>query len=145
MQPMFEHTKTLARALLGVSLALLGSVGCSEDPKPSATPTLNAANSQPLPSPITADQIFATRCATCHGNDGKGNGPAARALNPKPRNYTDPAWQQSVTDETIRKAIIEGGPAVGKSALMAPNADLADKPVVLDELVKIVRGFGQHG
>jgi hypothetical protein len=68
-----------------------------------------------------------------------------RALNERPRNYADPVWQSSVTDAQIKKVIIEGGAAVGKSSLMAPNADLADKPVVLDELVKIVRGFGQPG
>jgi mono/diheme cytochrome c family protein len=95
--------------------------------------------------PISADQVFSTRCATCHGYSGRGDGPGARALNPKPRSYTDPSWQKSVTDAQIRKTIVEGGPAVGKSSLMAPNADLADQPAVLDGLVKIVRGFGETG
>jgi mono/diheme cytochrome c family protein len=94
-------------------------------------------------APITADQVFSTRCATCHGYSGRGDGPGARALNPRPRNYTDPDWQKSVTDEQIKKTIVEGGPAVGKSSLMAPNADLADQPMVLEGLVKIVRDFGQ--
>ena len=93
------------------------------------------------PTPITAELVFSTRCATCHGPSGHGDGPAAQALNPKPRNYTDPAWQKSVTDEQIKKTIVEGGAAVGKSPLMAANPDLADKPVVLEGLVKIVRGF----
>ena len=93
------------------------------------------------PTPITGELVFNTRCATCHGTRGHGDGPAAQALNPKPRDYTDPAWQKSVSDAQIKKTIVEGGAAVGKSSLMAPNADLADKPVVLDELVKIIRGF----
>jgi hypothetical protein len=93
------------------------------------------------PTPITAELIFSTRCSTCHGTTGHGDGPAAQALNPKPRNYTDPAWQKSVTDEQIKKTIVEGGAAVGKSPLMVPNPDLADKPVVVDGLVKIIRGF----
>jgi mono/diheme cytochrome c family protein len=91
----------------------------------------------------TADQVFSTRCATCHGTSGHGNGPAAQALKPKPRDYSDAAWQKSVTDEQIKKTIIEGGAAVGKSSLMAPNADLADKPAILDALVEIIRGFGK--
>jgi mono/diheme cytochrome c family protein len=93
------------------------------------------------PTPITADQIFTTRCATCHGTDGKGDGPASATLNPKPRDYTNEEWQKSVTDEQIKKTIVEGGAAVGKSPLMVPNPDLKDQPVVLDGLVRIVRGF----
>jgi mono/diheme cytochrome c family protein len=36
-------------------------------------------------------QIYMTVCATCHGNTGRGDGPAAAALNPKPANYTTKA------------------------------------------------------
>jgi len=96
------------------------------------------------PAQLTADQVFATRCASCHGQDGAGHGPAAAMLNPRPRNYRDPAWQKTVTDEHIKKTIVEGGAAVGKSPAMAPNADLANQPVVVDGLVKIVRGFAKE-
>jgi cytochrome c553 len=102
----------------------------------SVTPTAAEA-------PMTADLVFSTRCATCHGTSGHGNGPGAQVLKPRPRDYSDPAWQKSVTDAQIKKTIIEGGAAVGKSSLMAPNADLADKPALLDGLVKIIRDFGK--
>lgn len=132
-----------------IGCVLMTLSACSEGrERPKPLPTANGkapGDSLALTSdsaPMTADQVFSTRCATCHGYSGKGDGPGARALNPKPRNYTDPNWQKSVTDEQIKKTIVEGGPAVGKSSLMAPNADLADHPVVLDGLVKIVRGFG---
>ncbi len=88
-----------------------------------------------------AKQIFSQRCAACHGVDGRGDGPAGAALNPKPRDYTDHAWQTSVSDERLRQVIAQGGPAVGKSPLMPPNPDLASDRPVLDALVKIVRGF----
>jgi len=32
--------------------------------------------------------LFEAQCVTCHGAEGKGNGLAAAALNPKPRNFT---------------------------------------------------------
>jgi mono/diheme cytochrome c family protein len=137
---------------------LLGACACSKEsaggPLPAASPPSpsdlrdKARPDQPATAPaqqtppLTAEQIFATRCSTCHGTDGKGDGPASAALNPKPRNYTDPAWQKSVTDDHIRKTIVEGGAAVGKSPLMVPNPDLAGRPDVVDGLVKIVRGFG---
>jgi len=40
--------------------------------------------------------IFKQNCAMCHGENGEGNGPAASALNPKPRNFRSPAekWKQ---------------------------------------------------
>jgi mono/diheme cytochrome c family protein len=88
-----------------------------------------------------AETIFKSRCSTCHGMEGKGNGPAAITLNPKPRNYTDVAWQKSVTDDHIRETIIKGGAAVGKSPMMAPNPDLENKPAVVDALVKKIRAF----
>jgi mono/diheme cytochrome c family protein len=90
-----------------------------------------------------AKEIFDSRCAACHGTSGRGDGTAAAALNPKPRNYTDSAWQASVTDEQIRKTIVLGGAAVGKSPIMPGSPDLDSKPEVVEGLVKIVRGFAK--
>ena len=59
-------------------------------------------------------------CAPCHGDKGEGNGAAAVALNPKPANFSDPAFWQTRDKAHIEKVIREGGPAVGKSPLMAP-------------------------
>lgn len=36
---------------------------------------------------------FKSNCVTCHGNQGKGNGPAAVALNPRPANLQSKAVQ----------------------------------------------------
>jgi mono/diheme cytochrome c family protein len=112
-------------------------------PAPAATPpatgTATAAATDPK---AEADQIFSQRCSVCHGADGKGDGPGAAALNPKPRNYTDAEWQKSVTDDYIAKVIVEGGAAVGKSPTMVANADLKDKPEVVKALVAKVRSFG---
>jgi mono/diheme cytochrome c family protein len=88
-----------------------------------------------------AQDIFKNRCTMCHGASGKGDGPAGAALNPKPRNWTDSAWQKVVTDEEIEKAILGGGQEVGKSVLMPANPDLANKPEVVKALRQIVRSF----
>ena len=89
-----------------------------------------------------AKEMFNTRCSPCHGTSGRGDGPASAALTPKPRNYTDEAWQKSVTDEQIRKTIVLGGAAVGKSPIMPGSPDLDAKPEVVEGLLQIVRGFG---
>jgi mono/diheme cytochrome c family protein len=76
---------------------------------------------------FNAPQMFGLVCASCHGAAGDGTGPAGAALNPKPANFTDPAfWAEQnlhpefpVRDrERIVKVIRDGAASVGKSPLM---------------------------
>jgi mono/diheme cytochrome c family protein len=108
-------------------------VACAKHP----APTGDAAR-------LEARRLFDDQCSTCHGAEGKGDGPAARALNPKPRDYTDVAWQKGTTDAQLRLVIVKGGPAGGKSSLMPANPALAEEPEVLDAIISIVRGFAPH-
>jgi mono/diheme cytochrome c family protein len=85
---------------------------------------------------------FKNVCAVCHGVNGDAQTPSAAAFTTKPRNFRDPEWQKATTDDQIRTIILKGGAAVGKSATMPPNQDLEQKPEVVEELLKIVRGFG---
>ena len=39
-------------------------------------------------------KVFAQNCALCHGNEGKGDGPAGQALNPRPRNLVEGPWKK---------------------------------------------------
>ncbi|MGH7849277.1 MAG: c-type cytochrome, partial [Thermodesulfobacteriota bacterium] len=64
-------------------------------------------------------ETFQTTCAACHGAEGKGDGVAAQALDPKPRNLSDAAIVSALTDEHLYKVISEGGAAVGLSPMMA--------------------------
>jgi len=91
-----------------------------------------------------AQKIFSTRCAVCHGSEGRGDGPGGAGLSPKPRNYHDQAWQDSVTDKEIETAIVYGGAAVGRSPGMVGNPDLGSKPAVVAALREIVRNFGKQ-
>ncbi|HKO47430.1 MAG TPA: c-type cytochrome [Polyangiaceae bacterium] len=111
---------------------------------PATTSAPVAAPEAPPPPPdpaAEARKLFTTKCVVCHGDHGAGDGPGAAALNPKPRAFGDANWQTSVTDEQIKKTILEGGAAVGKNAAMPANPDLTDKPDVLTALAKIVRDF----
>jgi cytochrome c5 len=127
---------------------VLAVVACDERGQ-RAAPVADAAPSVPASAPAIApaaqplgpDEIWTKRCVVCHGKQGKGDGPGAAALNPKPQSLRDPAWQKSVTDEEIEKAIVRGGVAVGKSTAMPANPDLANKPDVVKGLVKKVRSF----
>lgn len=87
--------------------------------------------------------MFKTVCANCHGPEGHGDGPAAASMNPKPRNYSDAAWQESVTDDELKRIILKGGSALGKSGMMPASPQLKDHPEVLEDLVKMIRGFAK--
>ncbi len=102
-------------------------------------------NGGPVPEAAMkeAQEIFSTRCSVCHGPSGKGDGPGAAALNPKPRNFTDPQWQKSVNDEYIEKIIQYGGIAVGKSPTMPGNPDLSAKPDVVKGIRATVRELAE--
>lgn len=88
-----------------------------------------------------AEQIFATRCFTCHGPAGAGDGPGSAGLTPAPRDLQDPAWQQSVSDEHIEQIIQYGGSAVGRSPAMPGNPDLMSKPEIVAALRAHIRGL----
>ena len=89
-----------------------------------------------------ASAKYASLCSSCHGNDGKADGPAAAAMNPKPRNLHDKVWQAKVDDSHIAKVIKEGGASVGLSGTMPPwGAVLSDDEV--KGLIAKIRDWGK--
>jgi len=83
--------------------------------------------------PAQGRSLFALHCATCHGADGQGMGPAAVALDPKPRDLTEGTFyidtnDNNVTGETIDLArVILVGPGVfgGSEAMQGWNETLS--------------------
>lgn len=81
---------------------------------------------------------YLTLCASCHGTSGKGDGPVAERLSPKPRDHTDGRYMNTLTDQYLFNVIKQGGKAVGLSELMPPwGRVLNDKEV--QDLVAYVR------
>src|SRR5574341_2233906 len=76
------------------------------------------ANAAGKGDPAKGKEKFNQICASCHGPTGHGDGPAAAALDPKPRDLSDPKYVSTLTDEHMFKTDKEGGAAVGRSALM---------------------------
>ncbi len=140
---------------LGFAAFVLLALACGERevaPAPSAAPVPAASPAAPPAAAAApaeaavaeASQIFGTRCVTCHGAAGAGDGPGSAALSPKPRNFQDAAWQDSVTDEHIEQIVMYGGAAVGRSPTMPGNPDLMSKPDVVRALVAHVRGLARR-
>ena len=115
-----------------VLLSVLIFGGCSKpSEEPAPTPDESASHA--------GKTIFQTRCFVCHGREGKGNGPASTGLGAAVRDLTNPSWQESTSDETIRSVIRNGAQAVGGSAAMTPNRDLSD--VQVQSLVRYIRAL----
>jgi mono/diheme cytochrome c family protein len=111
-------------------ICVLLIVSCSRAPEVDAA-RANAMDAQ------EGETIFQTRCFVCHGREGKGNGPASTGLGATVRDLTNPSWQDSTSDETIRSVVRNGAQAVGGSIAMAPNRDLSDTQI--QSLVRYIR------
>jgi mono/diheme cytochrome c family protein len=61
--------------------------------------------------------IYKEYCSQCHGAEGKGDGPAASGLNPKPAIHADVAFDQLPMDY-LYNVVNHGGRSVGKSSSM---------------------------
>jgi Cu-processing system permease protein len=77
---------------------------------------------------------YQTTCAPCHGPGGKGDGPAAAALNPKPRDHTNGAYMDKLTNQHLYDVIKKGGAAFGFPTMPA-------QPQLADDSVKNVIAF----
>jgi len=124
---------------------------------PASTPASAGAGAQkaiarPGPAPTApgvkaeagsaeAKALYESTCVSCHGAEGRGDGLAAVGLPAKPATFASAAWQSATSDEEIARAIVGGGAAVGKSPLMPPNPQLADKPAVVAALRSLIRSF----
>ena len=91
-------------------------------------------------SPVPADaaslargkQIYDTNCASCHGGTGKGDGPAAQALNPKPADLAIMA--QHSAGDLAWKVETGRGPMPPWKGVLAENQ--------IWDVVNYVRSFG---
>lgn len=63
-------------------------------------------------------KLYITYCSGCHGESGKGDGPAAASLPVKPTNHNDGAVMNQLPDKFLLEIISKGGQAVGKSPFM---------------------------
>jgi mono/diheme cytochrome c family protein len=73
-----------------------------QDPPSADQPALAEVDVSKVAEPWVANadmvkhgaKLFAQNCAMCHGAEGKGDGAAGQALNPKPRNLVEGPWKK---------------------------------------------------
>lgn len=69
-------------------------------------------------------EVFRTNCATCHGTEGHGDGPAGQSLNPRPRNLA--SIQAAAGDDFLFWRIHEGKPG---TSMVAWKGILTDEQI----------------
>lgn len=85
-------------------------------------------------------------CWTCHGQAGKGDGPAGKALNPAPRDFSVGSFKFDAdkdgkpgTDADLKLVITKGAGAFGGSPLMVAWGALSPKEV--DDVIAYIRSL----
>ena len=89
--------------------------------------------------PTSGVEMYRTYCAVCHGLDGKGNGPAARALKQQPSDLTLLSKRNGGAFPTFRISNIIQGDAISRLRIVV----LANNEVVMKEMEQRSAG-GTH-
>jgi len=139
----------LAATLAALAIIAFLSAGASaedEDFPPRVNPG-RLPSVQQIKNPVPPDsrsiaggkEIFFGKglCTSCHGDDGRGDGPAAPSFNPPPRDFTNARWQKVRTDGEIFTAITEGT----QFGMLAYGDNLTEKERW--DLVNFLRTFGK--
>lgn len=93
-------------------------------------------------------ELYGANCSSCHGNNGMGDGSAAIALNPKPRNFQSAdGWMHGRNIDQMFKTVHEGIvgtampayeyiPASDRFAIISFIRTFVEFPAVTDEQLK---------
>ena len=102
------------------------------------TPALGVA--QTKGDPKAGKAKYDANCVGCHGASGKGDGPAAAALNPKPQDHTDGKVMNALSDKYLFDIIKDGGAAMKKAPFMpASGKKLSDEEI--SDVVAYIRSL----
>lgn len=127
-----RSTGFLIGSLLLVTLAWWGCAGGGDqEAEETSTPATETPAAEPEtqvaaaePSLELGKKVYTDRCVMCHGESGKGDGPAGKVLNPAPRDHTDKAYMSTLTDEQIRTTVADGKGAMPPHKALLTDAEL---------------------
>jgi mono/diheme cytochrome c family protein len=125
------------------TVAFFGAaIACSSGGDPSASASTAAKAAAPPANTATPEMIgkgkslYQANCTACHGESGKGDGPAAGMLKPPPRDHTDYAYMSALTDKEIADVTRMGGAIKGRPLMPSHPAITG---AAMDSLVAYIR------
>ena len=86
----------------------------------------------PVGQEIPGEEAYRQHCTICHGQQGKGDGPAASAFDPSPPDFTSPESVVLLTDDELLEIVAEGRRAM-------PGFETVLEPELLPMLIGYVR------
>jgi mono/diheme cytochrome c family protein len=101
----------------------LGAACRNAEPRRPGDPMLEAIRAEEREGKLTyvesqGRHLFLHYCATCHGDEGRGDGQNASNLNPSPPDLTSSSTARDAA--LLRKVIVDGTAAAGRSPLSPP-------------------------
>ena len=117
------------------------TIACRSD---AASPASDKKAAKPVITAAMLEKgraIYISTCAPCHGNEGKGDGPASRIYKPPPRDHTNALYMNTITDEDMGRTIQMGGALKGMP-LMPSHPQIRGED--LNALVGFVRSLSQE-
>ena len=88
-------------------------------------------------------EIYEINCASCHGAEGEGDGPAAEALDPKPASLADAHLMEDMTDGALFWRVSEGGAFTPFNSTMPPWKDVLSEEQIW-QVVTFIREFAEE-
>ncbi|MGH7279611.1 MAG: c-type cytochrome, partial [Candidatus Rokuibacteriota bacterium] len=105
--------RTVGVAVAATALMVAAGLGAALA-QGAAQPWNAPADAKAMKNPVkgvgNAKKSVETNCASCHGTSGKGDGPAAMALTPKPADWTSDRVQKMSDGEIFWKITTGRGP-----------------------------------
>lgn len=129
--------RKIEMGLLLSACALVAAIACGSKEE---SPASGASAATTSAKPGRGLELYTANCVACHGASGKGDGPGAGVLKPPPRDHTDRAYMDTLTDEDLKKVIVMGGAIKGRP-LMPSHPQLRGEQ--LDALVAYVRSLSR--
>lgn len=118
--PFLERAKQL-QADIGAARPAEGVIlGCRALVQDIVTARGLSRSPRSTPDLVAGQALFAAQCSSCHGAEGKADGPAAKGLTPAPANFHDAARMQTLTPYKVFNTTtfgIKGTPMPGFPSL----------------------------
>jgi mono/diheme cytochrome c family protein len=101
--------KSIQQLSMVLAIPALMLPGCGGGAETKADP--NAPRVFAIDQPLLASgqNTYKLNCVPCHGPLGKGDGPSAAGLNPKPRDHSNREYMSRLTDDMIAETVKMGG------------------------------------